>query len=237
MLNITNIVILIMIIYVYSFKLSHPDFKIVTYDEIEHKAKSGDLILFASLDSANQLFMGSYYTHIGVVYRKDPDAIPVLIESFNNFRMQIYPEEFSSGIAICDLKTRFDTYRGFILYKELANSISEHANEDFIDFIKYAKKNIKYDYNVISNEIGKILLNTPFTNKTNCGQFTTMILMKLNLIDFSNFEDRQKHHLRFCCGLTKLKNRNYYKEPVYVYQKYFKPINLNFEKCLTDPLE
>lgn len=219
------IVVIILIIYIYSFKFNHPDYKVVTYDIIKDKVKSGDIILFVSLDSLNQLFMGSYYTHIGVVYKKDNNSTPILVESFNNYRMDIYPDEFASGIAPCDLETRIESYRGFVLYKELANPITEHANNDFASFIEYAQKNIKYDYNVISNEIGKMLLNTEFTNKTNCGQFTALILMRLNLIDFSNFNNRQKHHLRYCCNLTKLKNRNYYKEPIYIYQSYFKMVN------------
>lgn len=203
-------------------KFMHPDYKIVTYNEIKDKVKSGDIILFASLDSNNQLFMMSYFTHIGVVYKKDEDSVPVLIESFNPYRMKFYPEENSSGIIDCDLEHRINSYRGFVLYKELEKPISKKANKDFADFIEYAKTHMEYDENVAQNEIGKILFGDPFTKKTNCGQFTTLILLKLNLLDFSHFRNTRKHHLLYTAGLTKVKN-NVYKTPIYVYSEYFKP--------------
>lgn len=214
------IIIVILLIYVYSIKLYHPDYKVVQYDDIKDKVKSGDIILFNSLDSMNQIFMGSWITHIGVVYRKDKCSMPIMVESFNNYRMPFFPKEFASGIATCDLETRINSYRGYILYKELAQPVTAKTNDEYLEFIKYAQKNMKYDENVISNEINKMLFNTPFTTRTNCGQFTTLILIKLNLIDFVHFRDRQKHHLRFTSDIKKLKN-NYYKEPIYVYQKYF----------------
>lgn len=215
------IVILIICIYVYSLKLSHPDYDIVTYDSIRDKVKSGDIILFVSLDTINQLYMMSYVTHIGVIYRRDSESTPLLIESFNPYRMPFFPKEYKSGIATCDLEHRLNSYRGFILYKELAKPISDHANADFADFIEYAKENMQYDKNVISGEIGKIILNTPFSVNVNCGTFTAMILMKLNLVPFSHFKERRKHHLLWTAGLTKLRN-NSYKTPVYIYSEYFK---------------
>jgi hypothetical protein len=220
MFNAILIILVIFSIYIYSLKLTHPKYKIVTFADIQDKVKTGDMILFVSLDTVNQLFMGSYYTHLGIVYR-DGDSAPTLVESFNPHRMDFYPKEFSSGIAVCDLETRINTYRGFVLYKELAKPVSHNNISDFEEFILYATKNMKYDKDVIFGEIGKILFNTPFSNETNCGQFTALILMKLGLLDFSNFNNRQKHHLRWTSNIKKLKN-NHYKEPVYVYSEYFK---------------
>jgi hypothetical protein len=128
--------VLIIILYIYYVKLWHPDYKILMYKDIKHKAKSGDIILFSTLDSLNQIVMGSYITHIGVVYRKDQDSAPVLVESFNNFRMPFYPKEFKHGIATCDLETRLNSYRGYSMYKELDRPISDHANNDFLDCAK-----------------------------------------------------------------------------------------------------
>lgn len=217
---IVAIITVIIIIYIYLIKLRHPDYKVVTYNDIKDKAKSGDMIMFSALDNVNQLFMGSYYTHVGVVYRESPEAIPMIIESFNPYRMQFFPKSAKSGIITCDLEHRMNTYRGYILYKELQKPLSEKANIDFKEFIDYAHKNMKYDKNVITGEVGKILFNTPFTNETNCGQFTALILIKLGLISLSNFRNRQKHHLRYVCNLDKLKN-NSYKLPIYVYSEYF----------------
>lgn len=219
------IIVIIIILYVYCIKLAHPNYKVVTYKDIKDKVKSGDLILFSGLDTLNQLYMGSYTTHIGVVYKKDTNSVPVLVESFNNFTESFYPKESKSGICTCELETRINSYRGYVMYKELDKPITQHANNDFLELIKYATKHMQYDYNVIQNEIGKMLLNTPFTNKTNCGQFTTLILIKINLLDFSHFKNRRKHHLIWTTNLTKLK-KNKYLETVFIYQKYFKNINV-----------
>ncbi len=215
------VVLIIIILYIYLIKYNHPNFDVVLYDSIKHKLKSGDLILFSSCDNFNQIPMLSYYTHIGVVYKKDKHSEPVFVESFNpKNKLQFYPKEFSDGMAICNLEERIKTYRGYVFYKELAHPISETANKDFAEFITYAKNNIKYDKNVITNEIHKIILNTPFTNETNCGQFTELILLKLNLLDNSYFKNRRRHHLRTMSLLTNVKN-NYYKKPVYIYHRYF----------------
>jgi hypothetical protein len=219
------LIIIILITYIYVIKFNHPDYKIVTYDDIKDKVKSGDMILFVSLDTMNQLFMFSYITHVGIIYKKNDDSVPVLVESFNPHRMKFYPKEYKSGIATCDLEKRLNSYRGFIMYKELNYHISEHANKDFTEFIEYAQKNMKYDVNVISNEINRMLFNIPFTCDVNCGTFTTLILIKLNLLNFSYFKDRQRHHLRFVTNLTKLK-KNSYKDPVYIYAEYFKLTNI-----------
>lgn len=219
------IVVLLVLIYIYAIKFNHPEYKVVQYRDIKNHIKTGDMILFTALDSPNQIFMISYITHVGVVYKKDADTPAILIESFNHFHERFYPDEYDTGIATSNLEHRLNSYRGYILYKELAKPVPQYANEDFAEFIKYSKENMKYDKNVVTGEVGKILFNTPFTKDTNCGQFTTLILMKLNLLDFSYFKDRQRHHLRFVTQLTHLKN-NSYKVPVYVYSNYFKlPIN------------
>ena len=226
MLNaITVTIIIIVILYIYAIKFMHPNYVSVDYNIISKRAKSGDIILFSTLESWNQIYMGSYFTHIGVIYRKDAESKPVLVESFNKHRVANYPKQFNSGIAICDLETRLNSYKGFMFYKQLAKPISESANKDFADFIKYSKKNIEYDENPVSNEIYKLLFNQPFNMKTNCGQFTVLILIKLGLLPFSNFRNRKKHHLRFAANLIKLK-QNSYKEPVYISQKCFKPIEI-----------
>ena len=215
------IFLVIIILYVYLIKLAHPDYVIRKYSDIKDRVKSGDMLLFVSGDTNNQIYMGSYATHVGVIYKETENSIPVLAESFNPYRMLYYPDEFKSGIAICDLENRINSYRGFIIYKELAKPISDQANEDFAEFIDFAQKNMCYDKNVIAGEAAKIILNTPFSTETNCGQFTTLILIKLGLLSFNHFKERRKHHLRFVSQLTKLRN-NFYKSPVYVFSEYFK---------------
>lgn len=219
--NSVIIFIIVILLYVYNLKLAHPDYDMVIYNDIKHKVKSGDMLIFTSLDNCNQLFMMSYYTHVGIIYKENENSVAKFVESFNHYNMPFHPKTCSNGVAICDLETRINTYRGFVLYKELAKPLEKKANKDFADFITYAVNNISYDKNVAGNEIGKILFNNPFTVKTNCGQFTVLILIKLGLIDVKHFDNRRKHHLIWSSNLKKL-NNNYYKTPIYVYSQYFK---------------
>lgn len=217
-----TVIVVIILIYIYYVKLAHPNYKKTTWNEIKDKVKSGDLILFSALDSINQIFMGSYYTHIGVVYRETPESIPMFVESFNPYHTPFYPKEFKSGIAIVDLEHRMNTYRGYLFYKELAKPISEDQNRELWEFAKYSKENMEYDENVIENEIMKMILNTPFTLKTNCGQLVTLILIKIGLLGIDHFHNRRKHHLIYTAGLKRVRG-NSYKTPVYVYSEYYLP--------------
>jgi hypothetical protein len=217
------ILLIIVISYVYYIKLAHPDFKKVVWDDIKDKVKSGDILMFSALDSLNQIYMCSYYSHIGIIYKKDKESKPMFVEAFNPYRMEFYPKEFKSGIAICDLEHRLNTYRGYIFYKELEEHISEKANLDFWDFIEYAKDNMEYDENVVETEIAKIIFNTSFSKLTNCGQFVELALIKMGLLSYENFINTRKHHLRYTCDVKELRN-NRYKTPVYVFTEYFKPL-------------
>lgn len=223
MLTTLIIIVIIILIYVYNVKLAHPNYKKITWNEIKDRVKSGDLLLFSALDSVNQIFMGSYYTHIGVIYRETPESTPMFVESFNPYHTPFYPKEFKSGIAVCDLEHRMNTYRGYIFYKELTKPVSEKQNTQFKEFIEYARENMEYDKNVIENEITKIILNTPFNTKTNCGQFTTLILIKMGLLGMEHFKNRRKHHLQYTSKLKRV-NGNSYKTPVYVFSEYYKPV-------------
>jgi hypothetical protein len=178
----------------------------------------------------------SYITHIGVIYRKDKHSKPIFVESFNPYdKKQYHPDVLKSGIAVCDLENRINSYRGYIIYKELEKPISEHANIDFLDFIKYAKKHMEYDEFVIRNEIEKIFCNTPFANQTNCGQFTELILMKTGLLPMDNFTNRRKHHLMYTSSLTKVQN-NEYKTPIFVCPNYYHPVEIDDLMALNDNL-
>ena len=37
-------------------------------DDLKHKFKTGDIILFHALDNINPIFIGTYFGHIGIVY-------------------------------------------------------------------------------------------------------------------------------------------------------------------------
>jgi hypothetical protein len=222
------IIVVIILIYVYYVKLAHPNYKKTTWNEIKSRVKSGDILLFSALDSINQIFMGSYYTHIGVIYRETPQSTPMFVESFNPYHTPFYPKELKSGIAVVDLEHRMNTYRGYIFYKELAKPITEEQNREFWEFIKYAKEHMEYDKNVIENEIMKMVLNTPFNTKTNCGQITMLILIKMGLLGIEHFHNRRKHHLIYTAGLKRVRG-NSYKTPVYVFSEYYLPAPISFD--------
>lgn len=212
------IILIVIIFYIYNTKLAHPNLNIVLYDEIKNKVKTGDLICFHSLDNVNSLFIGSYWTHIGIVYRA-PGKEPQLFEAFNYSRMPIYPKECDRGIVLCDLEHRLKTYRGFVVWRPLINPIDPKFIPGFENFIDYALKNMEYDTNVMRSGLAKIFLGEAPNTFTNCGEIVYLSMIKLGLLPYkagSFFT----HYLRYVSSLTYIHN-NRYLDGAYIYNNYF----------------
>jgi hypothetical protein len=210
------IIPLIMVL-IYTFLCDHPRLASVQYNYIKQNLKTGDLILFHSLDNINALFMGSYYTHVGVVVVLDK---PYIFEAFNYNTMPFYPPEFSSGIAFACLENRLNSYRGYCFYKELSLGVSEEAQQNLLNFISYAKGNMYYETNIFLNFTKKIVYNEILQNGTNCGEIVFLCLIQLGLLDVSALNNNRRHHLRLVAGLTDVID-NVYKKPIYVLSNYF----------------
>ncbi len=201
----------------------HPSFESYEFDELRHRFKTGDLILFHGLDNINPLFIGTYYGHIGVVYvdPEDTKARPKIFEAFNTSDMPFFPKECSKGIVISDLKHRLNSYRGYSFYKELVIPIDVNIQNGFKSFIEYAIENMYYNKSVIINGINKLLLNECLCNGTNCGELAYLSLIKLGIIPREELHNNRRHHLAWLAGIENLSN-NAYRKPVYVLANYFK---------------
>jgi hypothetical protein len=228
MLNINfniSILLLIIITWIWYIYFNHPDYEICEYDDIKDRCKTGDIILFHGLDNANPIIIGSYYSHIGIVYidPEDPQKTPYILEAFNPSRMPLYSEKCKSGIAIVPLEARLTSYRGYCFYKELANPIKDKKLLlNFKQFVNFCKKNMYYDENVLSCALAKILFNENLRLGTNCAELVYLSLIKLELLNKNYFYENNKHHLIFLVKLQKLEKGNSYKEPVYILANYFK---------------
>lgn len=224
-----NFIIVIIIIWIYYINLRYPDYPIVEYEDLKHKYKTGDLILFKALDNYNSIFIMSFYCHIGIIYidPDDPEQIPYIFEAFAPDRMPFCPNENKNGIIIAPLESRLKTYRGYTLYKELITT--EALDKDIIlgfkEFIDYAHKNMSYNISVFNNGFNKFLLNEEFNHRTNCGELTYLSLIKLGLLPMNHIEINKFHPLVWLSNLTELPNsRGYYAEPIYVLSNYFRPL-------------
>ena len=213
-----EVLVIIIIIWIYYIYLCHPDYNIYEYNEIKHKFKTGDIILFHALDNINPIFIGTYYGHIGIVYYDDD--IPYIFEAFNPETMPFYPKEYEKGIILSQLETRIKSYRGYCFYKELEISLDEKCCNELKSFILFALNNMYYDVNVIQNGMNKILFNDTLNTGTNCGELVYLSLIKLGLLPTDYLYYNNKHHLLWLSNLIEVQN-NKYKEPVYVLSNYF----------------
>jgi hypothetical protein len=176
--------------------------------------KTGDLILFHAYDNINPVFIGSYWGHVGVVF-KDPDNVnskPMLFEAARTSQMKNCPDYNKSGIIISDLKTRLKKYKGITVLKSLDIPIQNNIIRGFTSFMEYAKLNMYYDENVIHNAIRK-KMGSKFTNKTNCGEIAILSLIKLAILPYNILQKNIAHHLLYVAHIKQTHN-NYYHEPI-----------------------
>lgn len=209
--------LLLIAIWCYFFLGKHPTVSEVSLDIVLRRANTGDLILFHALDNINAALIGSYYTHVGIVYRSAEGVY--LFEAWNPMESTNHPREWAHGIALVDLEQRLSSYRGYVYWKRLAHPPQD--SERLYDFIYWSLANMKYDTQVIRNGVRKLIFNERLKKKTNCGELVYLALIRLGLLHPSRFYQNRKYHLRWVCDLTHLDNGNRYAPPVYVPQPYF----------------
>jgi hypothetical protein len=219
-----GIVIIIILIWIYYIYLAHPNFKVINYDTLNRRFKTGDIILFHALNNINPIFIGSYYGHIGVVYvdPDDPTQTPYLFEAFSKANMPFYPKKHSNGIIVSELKYRINSYIGYCFYKELLFPVPGETQKDFKNFVDFALENFYYDEEIFQSSAKKILFNEDLNCGTNCGELTYLSLVKLGLLPLNSLRENRKHHLAWLSNLTLLK-KNKYLTPVYIYSNNFTP--------------
>lgn len=175
--------------------------------------KTGDMILFHAYDNINPVFIGSYWGHVGIVY-KDPDTLnpPLLFEAANTTDMKNCPDYNKHGIMITDLKKRLEKYPGKLACKILNRPINKGIIRGMFEFIAYARKYMYYNKNIFYNSIKK-KKGEKINNATNCGELVALSLIKLGLLPEKILGEKISHHLLYVANLTELQN-NYYFTPI-----------------------
>lgn len=214
-------VTILIVMWCWFFLFNHPDYKIVQWSDIQHKCKTGDLILFHALDNYNPIFIGCYYGHIGIVYREG-NSPPQIFEAYNHSTERFPNKKNPNGISFADLEHRLVSYRGYVFYKELKNPLPDSARVDLFQFIQNALTTFHYNKQVILNGANKLMFNDSLRFGTNCGEIAYMCMIRLGLLAPSRFKENRKHHLKWLCSLEHTDDGNRYNEPVYVWQEYFK---------------
>ena len=188
-----------------------PDMNRVMYENVDFK--TGDMILFHAYDNINPVFIGTFWGHVGIVY-KDPDANgrPVIFEAAKTSEMKRCPDYNKHGIMITDLQTRLEKYPGVIACKILNNPINNNVIRGFTDLMEYSKKNMEYYDDVFHNAIKK-KLGDRINKYTNCGEMTLLSLIKLGLVPGNILDENMAHHLHYVTNIKQLQN-NYYHDPI-----------------------
>ena len=220
MINIVVICIIIFILYFYAF---HPLLLMEDNSEVLKRAKTGDIVMFHSLDNFNSVFEASYFNHVAIVIVENGKKL--ILEAFmpsslHNWTKPIYgnPEK---GVVISDLENRLNSYRGYVFYKELIKPLSEEVQREFLDYAKWSVNYFEYEKRVVTNQLRKLLFNESLNRFTNCGEFVYLALVKLGLLNKRMLNENRKYHLKFVNSITHL-NNNGYKKPVYSMQRYFR---------------
>lgn len=181
-----------------------------------HKLKTGDMLLFKAYNNFNSIFTGSYYGHVGLIYKN-------CIFEAAAVKNQVLFSDFShKGIYCTPIYPRIIKYPGKIYVKRLKNNLSNLQISSFANFIRYALKNMEYDHNVVQNGIKKLLKLKYMDKNTDCGQIVFLSLISMGLIDFNEYFKPELHHLKRVTNISKLQSDNEYEEAVeLIYMPYF----------------
>ncbi len=208
--------LLVILIFYWIYSMQY--YKIQTKDQIfiddlinNRILKTGDLILFKAYNNFNSIFHGSYFGHIGIVYidPQDPSQTPMLFEANGIERVPLKSHHSKNGVFLTPLADRLKKYKGRCFLKSLAYSIDPILIKSFHQFIEFCLANFEYDYNVFSNGFKKALGIKRCDCKTDCGQIVFLCLIKLGLIDTSEYDIPRLNHLTYVCNISELIN-NYY---------------------------
>lgn len=211
----TNIYWICILIISYIYFIIKPKYiKKIAYEDINFK--TGDMILMHTYKNNNFLLIGSYWSHVGIVYIDHTRILnkgkPVIFEACRTSKMKVYKPRNRNGIFVTDLYTRLSKYSGKVVVKKLDKPIKKNIQDNFISFMCYSSRNMIYNDNIFSSGIQK-KLGVKLNNNTNCGELCFLSLIKLGLIDVSMYEKKILHHLLFVVNINKL-NDNFYHKPL-----------------------
>lgn len=204
------LIVMLLLFWMYSYVLAHPAYATVDAGTVDFQ--TGDIVLFHALDNVNHMFIFSYYCHVGIVYADKASGKKYLFEAVHPGRHKL-PEEYKSGIVVCDLDRRINSYRGYVFYKRLLTPLTDEAVDRFRDFMAYALENMFYYTSIAENFFCKILRNDPLRRGTNCGELVTLSLMSLGVMPPT--ANNRRHHLKALGDLRRV-GRHEFAEAVYL---------------------
>jgi len=196
-----EIIICLILLYVYFIQFSHGTYPVELINEITFK--SGDLIIFKAQNNFNALWLGSYYTHMGIVYESNGELL--IFEANGLEHMPARPEHFKKGILLTQLLPRIKQYKGRVFLKPLKYAITAEQYALFTDFIKFAHEKFYYDTRVIHRRIQNLIGARTVDYRTDCGEMLFHLLVKLKMLEPSG----NVCHLHKISILTTVKNNEY----------------------------
>jgi hypothetical protein len=202
------ILIVLIVLWCWHMMSLPPDIPIINYQDA--KFKTGDMILFHAYDNINPIFIGTFWGHVGIVF-VDPDkpgSRPIMFEATRINPNENCVSHNKSGIVISDLQSRIEKYKGIVVHKPLDKTLDSDISRGFTKFMAFAKQNMFYDEDVIYSGV-RNLMGDPLNFGTNCGEITTMCLVKLGLLPPETIERNIAHHLRYVVSLKTLHNNKY----------------------------
>ncbi len=170
--------------------------------------KTGDIILFKSLNNLNSVFMFNYCTHVGIVV-KDPiltNNEPYILEASGVKDLKWEKPRTKRGIYFMPLKRRVGGYLGWVFHKPISKPITADMRLKMINFVFYALKNMSYDYNPVGSCFRKKFTGEKCGNRTNCGELVFLSLINMGLLNSQLWNKAVFHHLRWMTNIKKLNN-------------------------------
>ena len=201
------IICIILWIYYFHYYKIQTDVKLFIDDAMYH-VKTGDLICFKAFNNFNSVFFGCYFGHVGVVYAP-PGEEPMLFEANGVEHMNLREHHPKSGMFLTPLADRLRKYKGICYWKPLEHPVSDDLERNYGKFINYCLDNFHYDTAVFKEAFKNGTGIAKCTKNTNCGQLTYLSLIKLGLLDISDYDNCYFHYLRFVCNIQELKNNRY----------------------------
>jgi hypothetical protein len=207
------ILVLLLVWYIYALQfqdLGKPKFFL---DDVGHLLKTGDIILFKANNNFNSLMHTSYFGHCGIIYVGD-DNIPMLFEANGIDHMPLREHHSRTGIFFTPVIDRIKKYKGRCYLKQLSEPLEQSVIDGFREFIDYCMVNFKYDMKVVSSGMKKYFGLKKCDTNTNCGDITFLSLIKLGLLDISEYDKPRLHHLKYVVNVENLLNGYYYRDLV-----------------------
>lgn len=164
--------------------------------------KTGDLVLFKSLQSHHKIFSNSYFSHIGIIIMMD--NVPTVLELQKTYEMQ--GATYTGGVKLYSLEERVKFYtEGAICIKPINKPLDSKRLTLLPEIINWAK-NVQYTNNDGNLWLTEYCIGNIWDSATefpfDCAKFIASILNKLHLF---NKEDLKLYNAKHCavCSLNK----------------------------------